>query len=213
MRTIATLILTAAMGVATAQADTFTFSMGAQWGDADVNLVEWTSQGFTFTPALADNPKAKVPVYKKKNQECRFYALNTLTISAPEGREMTSVIFTLSKQGREEQAVITASAGAVDQQAVGNTTVTWKGKAPKVTFTVGDTNSLHLEGIADGSGQLDFTQIEIEDAATSGIDAIGCDNIAEASYYDLQGRSVTPPLMPGIYLRRQGDTATKIFIR
>lgn len=201
------------MGVAAAQADTFTFSMGTQWGDADVNLVEWTAQGFTFTPALADNPKAKVPVYKKKNQECRFYALNTLTISAPEGREMTSVIFTLSKQGREEQAVITASTGTVDQQAVGNTTVSWQGKASKVTFTVGATNSLHLEGIADGSGQLDFTQIDIQDAATAGIEAIGNDNAPEASYYDLQGRSVQQPLKPGMYLCRQGHTTTKILIR
>ncbi len=119
-------------------------------------------EGFSFIPAKGGNAKNKVPVYKQKNKEVRFYALNTLTISAPaHGEPMTKITFTLSKQGREEQAVITPSTGQMDTQAAGNSTVTWNGSAYSLSLTVGETNSLHPEGIVDGSGQFDFVKVSI----------------------------------------------------
>lgn len=154
--------------VGSMSADNYTLVMGDQWGTEDCDLTEWTQQGFTFTPALAENPKGKVPVYKSKNKEVRFYALNTLTITAPaDGDPMTKLVFTLSKQGREEQAVITASEGEIETQTVGNKTVTWNGSAYAVTLTVGATNELHTEGIADGSGQFNFTQVDIATGASA----------------------------------------------
>lgn len=152
----------AAIGTTLASADVFELSMGDQWGSADCNLTEWEQEGFTFSPAKGENAKDKVPVYKQKNKEVRFYALNTLTITAPStGEPMTELVFTLSKQGREEQAVIMPSAGQTETQTVGNSTVVWRGSAHSLTLTVGETNSLHPEGIVDGSGQFDFSKIRI----------------------------------------------------
>lgn len=151
-----------AAGVGIMSAENFTLVMGDQWGAEDCDLAEWAQQGFAFAPAKGNNAKDKIPVYKAKNKEVRFYALNTLTITAPnDGEPMTQLVFTLSKQGKEEQAVITASDGSVEPQTVGNNTVTWIGNAYSVTFTVGETNSLHTDGIVDGSGQFDFTQVDI----------------------------------------------------
>lgn len=159
------LLLSLALIAATAgiaRADVVNLAMGDHWGDADCNLTEWTQDGFVFTPDKGNNAKDKIPVYKQKNKEVRFYALNTLTISAPaDGAPMTQLVFTLSKQGREEQAVITPSVGEMEMQTVGNSTVVWSGSAHSLTFTVGETNSLHTEGIADGSGQFDFVEIDI----------------------------------------------------
>lgn len=143
-------------------AENFTLVMGDQWGATDCDLTEWTQQGFTFFPKKGENAKDKVPVYKAKNKEVRFYALNTLTVTAPaDGEPLTQIVFTLSKQGKQEQAVITASDGEVEIQTVGSNTVTWNGNAYAVTFTVGETNSLHPEGIVDGSGQFDFSQVDV----------------------------------------------------
>ncbi len=151
-----------AASVAVAKADNFTLVMADQWGTTDADLTEWTQQGITFTPSVGQNPSQKVPVYKKKNKEVRFYALNTLTVSVPEsGAPITSLAFTLSSQGMDEQAVITPSAGEMATQTVGNTTVSWTGSAHTVTFTVGATNELHNPGIVEGSGQFDFIKVDV----------------------------------------------------
>lgn len=161
-------MLACAACIGSMSAENYTLSMGEQWGTEECDLTEWTQQGFTFTPALAENPKGKVPVYKPKNQEVRFYALNTVTITAPEdGDPMTQLVFTLSKQGREEQAVVTPSVGEIETQTVGNKTVTWNGNAYSVTFSVGATNSLHMDGIEEGSGQFNFTQVSISTGAST----------------------------------------------
>ena len=107
----------------------------------------------------------------------RFYALNTLTITAPaDGEPMTEIVFTLSKQGREEQAVITPSIGQMKTQTTDNNTVTWTGSAYSLVLTVGETNSLHPEGVADGSGQFDFTRVGIVTGDASIVNPEDTDN-------------------------------------
>lgn len=149
-------------GISTAHAETYTLVMGDQWGNTDADLTTWTQQGITFTPSVGQNPSSKVPVYKKKNQEVRFYALNTVTISVPaDSKPITQLVFSLSSQGIDEQAVITASTGTIATQTVGSSSITWSGSSQSVTFTVGATNSLHPEGIVDGSGQFDFIKVDV----------------------------------------------------
>lgn len=158
------LLLSLAMlaGIGIAQAENLTLVMADQWGTTDADLTEWTQQGVTFTPSSGQNPTGKIPVYKKKNKEVRFYALNTITISVPATESpITQLVFTLSSQGVDEQAVITASTGDIAPQAVGNSTVTWTGSTREVTLTVGAANELHPVGIVDGSGQFDFTKVEV----------------------------------------------------
>ena len=191
-------------------------TMGDQFGDENIDQIsEWVQEGFTFTPAMGENPKEKVPCYKTKNKEVRFYALNTLTIKAPAGVEMTSISFSLSKQGIEEQAVITPSAGKLENQVVGSDNIVWKGQAPEVTFLVGETNSLHPEGIEDGSGQFDFNKIVIDSVDNSaGIADVSADNLNKGTieYYDLSGKRVLNPTH-GIYLCKTSNSTAKLFLK
>lgn len=191
-------------------------SMGAQFGEQNIDeITEWVQEGFTLTPSKGENAKDRVPCYKSKNKEVRLYALNTLMIKASEGVSITDVVFTLSKQGIEEQAIITASTGEVQPQEVGAKTVSWSGDDDKIVFTVGETNSLHPEGITDGSGQLDFTAITITTKnASTGNEEVTAIDYPDATtiYYDLSGKEVAIPSI-GIYICRQGNKVSKIQVR
>lgn len=190
--------------------------MGDQFGDKNIDqITEWVQQSFTLTPAMGENPKEKVPCYKTKNKEVRFYALNTLTIKAPADIEMTSIIFPLSKQGIEEQSVIMPSTGKVEGQSIGSNNIVWKGKASEVTFVVGETNSLHPEEIEDGSGQFDFTEIVIYTTDNSaGVVEVSMSNSDknQIEYYDLNGRRVVNPVH-GLYLCKNGNFTSKIYLK
>lgn len=213
LRTLFTTVAVVFCLIASAQSETL-LNMGMQFGDANIDeITAWTQEGFTLTPATGANPKGKTPCYKSKNKEVRLYALNTIEISAPEGETIKSVSFSLSKQGIEEQAVITASVGTVDAQEVGGTKVEWHGDASSVIFTVGETNNLHLEGVEDGSGQFDFTSMTITTNETSAIVSIATDTQGDkATYYSLNGTKVDNPAN-GIFIKLQNGNASKVILR
>lgn len=214
LRTLLTAVAAAFCLVASAQTETL-LNMGTQFGDANIDeITAWTQDGFTLTPSMGANPKEKTPCYKSKNKEVRLYALNTLEIEAPEGKTMQSISFSLSKQGVDEQAVITASTGSVATQEVGGKTVDWTGDAKTVTFTVGETNSLHPEGVVDGSGQFDFTVITITTAdGSSAVVEISTDSAdATPTYYDLNGKLVEHP-QSGIFICHQNGKSKKIVVK
>lgn len=58
----------------------------------------------------------------------------------------------------------------------------------------------------------DFTKMTVSLTPTSGIEAVGADTDAPASYFTLTGIPVANPTS-GIYLKRQGNTVTKILIK
>ena len=48
----------------------------------------------------------------------------------------------------------------------------------------------------------------------SGIESVAVDNVAAAAeYFTLQGVRVTCPVSGGIYIRRQGTEATKVYVK
>lgn len=97
--------------------------------------------------------------------DLRLYAKNTITISTT-GAPMTSLVFNLSAQGERRLTAITASAGAVAAQAVGDKTVSWTGNATSVTFTVGDKATFGSDGAAK-AGQFAFLSIDINGGGSS----------------------------------------------
>lgn len=197
--------------------DGIVLNMGDQFGSSNIDQIEgWQQEGFSFTASVAENPKGKTPCYKSKNKEVRLYALNTLSIQAPENNEIKSISFVLSAQGIDEQSTISASTGEIETQTVGGKTINWSGNAANITFTVGATNNLHPEGIEDGSGQLDFTKIIITtNDATTGLPSITVidlnDDNGEKEYYTLSGTRVKNPTN-GIYICKQGNRCSKVHI-
>lgn len=197
--------------------DGIVLDMGEQFGSINIDqLEEWQQEGFSFRVSVGENAKGKVPCYKSKNKEVRLYALNTLRIEAPEGCIITSVSFVLSPQGIEEQAEIRASTGEIQGQSVGGTAIGWTGNTSSVTFTVGETNTYHPDGIVDGSGQLDFTKLIIktdsgtETGLSSTFDSDASD--APIAYYTLNGMRVAKP-SNGIYICKRGWRSYKVSFR
>jgi len=96
--------------------------------------------------------------YNPTGKDARYYAGNTLTIGCE--NEMSKIVFNISAQGLKRLAPITADAGEIAAQALGDKTVTWTGSAKSVTFTVGAKADYGSEG-SSKAGQFDFTSVEI----------------------------------------------------
>lgn len=81
--------------------------------------------------------------------------------------------------------------------------------APRKAHGITDGHSYKLTFVRTQAGR----QISLNDVIT-GIDNVGADGAAgPVTYYNLQGVEVNGDLAPGIYIRRQGNTATKIMVR
>ena len=102
------------------------------------------------------------PVVNLKDNDARAYAKGTVTVKNTKNVNMTSLVFNLSAQGLLRLAPVTASAGTVASQALGDQTVTWTGEATEVTFTVGEKANYGTDGDTK-SGQLCFSSINVEE--------------------------------------------------
>lgn len=96
--------------------------------------------------------------YNPNQSDLRVYGGGTLNIASTD--TMKTIIFTLSAKGKERQATITPSTGAMSYDVNGTGTVTWSGEAMSVTFTVGANATYGSDG-ASKAGQFDFTAITI----------------------------------------------------
>lgn len=96
----------------------------------------------------------------------------------------------------------------------------------RVTLTDGKTYYVRTRGLfrvdnqsrnTDYSPVRSFVYSTADDPdpnASAGIDDITADTgDAPAAYYDLQGRPVSAPAAPGLYLRRQGTATTKVVVK
>ena len=93
-----------------------------------------TVNGITF---LAEkNNGSTAPTFTANAGDFRIYAKGTLTVSAEQN--ITKMVFNISTQGKKRLAPITASVGAIAEQAAGDETVTWSGEATGIVLTVGD---------------------------------------------------------------------------
>ena len=115
-----------------------------------------TVNGITF---LAEkNNGSTAPTFNANNGDFRIYAKGTLTVSAEQN--ITKMVFNISTQGKKRLAPITASVGAIAEQALGDETVTWSGEATNVVLTVGDKANYGSDGDSK-AGQFDFDSVTI----------------------------------------------------
>lgn len=121
-----------------------------------------TVDGYTFIGSKEKG--STVPTQNTKSKDLRHYAKNTLTIS---GEKMSQIVFTMSNQGKQQWATLTASVGTVtvDKEA-GTTTWTYAEGATSLTLTVGDKND-NGTNTSKTAGQFDI------DAATISTDGGG----------------------------------------
>ncbi|MGN0210081.1 MAG: hypothetical protein ACI391_03080, partial [Muribaculaceae bacterium] len=77
------------------------------------------------------------------------------------------------------------------------------------------TGDWKLSGLETGTKytimfNADEKQILVSTVAASGVEDINVDEDAPVEYFNLQGQRVNGELTPGIYIRRQGSTVTKV---
>lgn len=125
-----------------------------------------TSNGFTltvgdFTFTATKETGSNAPTQNSKTKDLRLYAKNKFVVS---GASMSSITFTLSKQGKKKLTDITPSTGSVTLDTnAGTVTWTTTSAVSEVSFVVGDKAT-------DGSsaaGQFDLDKASI---TTSGGD-------------------------------------------
>lgn len=144
--------------------------------------------------------------------DLRWYQKETIEIAAPEGKKIQSV-------------VLNAKEGDFPVRANGNTiAVTEGGKQ-----TISDDKTLN-EWIADESSNVTTLKYRASDSAPtqmaysitvtltdisgSGVEGIEYVNSSAVEYYDLTGNRYTGEgLTPGLYIRKSGDTVTKILVK
>ncbi len=89
---------------------------------------------------------------------------------------------------------------------------------PVVISQINDPKAIGLSsGTPVGSYRItvDWSDMSVTlSEPTSGIDATeAVDADAPVEYYNLQGLRVEQPLAPGLYIRRQGNTVTKVLVK
>ncbi len=115
-----------------------------------------TEDGYTFT--VDKSSGATAPGYYEYNGAgtIRLYANNTLNIK---GAAIAKIVFTINTAtGAKRYANFNPNTGKVEDQASGDTSITWTGNSSDITFTVGAT-SIGTE--AGKPGQVHIQKIEI----------------------------------------------------
>lgn len=131
----------------------------------------------------------------------RIYKNSVTTFTVAEGYTLTGITF-------ETQTASYAT-------ALGKCTFTEGTTFADGNLSIPNLASVTLTNPADGGATVGFTKIVVEfsdGSGGSGISDITIDN-APAEYFNLQGVPVRGDLTPGLYIRRQGNTATKVLVK
>ena len=97
------------------------------------------------------------PTVNSSGNDVRVYANSTLTLKNVNNDNMTTVEFTVSKQGKKRLATMTVDNGKLDYE--GTDKVIWTGKAPSFVLTVPDKSDLGTEN--NKAAQFCFDAVSI----------------------------------------------------
>ena len=184
------------------------------------NGYTFTSGDFTFT-AKKNNGQTP-PTQNTTSKDLRHYAKNTITIS---GAKMTKMVFTISKAGKKQWAIVTASEGTMTVD-VNSGTATWENTngSSSVTLTVGDKNEY---GTAEKTraGQFNVDKVDITSDGQGGgetptppVEETKAENIAAFKAL-ASGTTATLTLKDAqvfyknVYTTRSGATNTEYYVR
>ncbi len=205
------LISSTYVGSATATLDIAAYAAANGWENNGENNTSAYIDDVTFTMAGSTNTGK----YYTSDQSWRMYKSEsgTLTISVPSHCVINSVKIYDSNIG----TITTASVLDGEGKATANGNLTpsttkgschiWRTDVEALTNTV----TFGFDETSSANAQITKIEVECFYTTTSGVEGIAVDDAkAEAEYYNLQGVRVAHPAAGNIYIRRVGNTATKI---
>lgn len=172
--------------------------------NADGNLIgqSFTDNGVTLTFS-ANNPANNVGIFDSE-KEVRWYANNFITLTPSDKTSITEIyVRTVSNS----KGNFTAT---VNNQEVGEVSGTGVGASNPITWT----GAANAPILLTPNAQVRFSYMTVKfKASITGVeDVTVADENAPVEYYNLQGIRVSNP-EGGIYIRRQGNTATKVLVK
>lgn len=204
------LISSTYVGSATATLDIAAYAAANGWENSTKYPSAYIDD-VTFTMAGTTNTGK----YYTLDQSWRLYKSEsgTLTISVPSNCVINSVKIYDSNIG----TITTASVLDEGGTAIANGTLTpstakgschiWRTDVEALTNTV----IFGFDATSSANAQITKIEVECFYTTTSGVEGIAVDDAnGEAEYYNLQGVRVAHPAAGNIYIRRVGNTATKI---
>ena len=205
------LISSTYVGSATATLDIAAYAAANGWENNGENNPSAYIDDVTFTMAGSTNTGK----YYTSDQSWRMYKSEsgTLTISVPSHCVINSIKIYDSNIG----TITTASVLDGEGKATANGNLTpsttkgschiWRTDVEALTNTV----TFGFDETSSANAQITKIEVECFYTTTSGVEGIAVDDAkAEAEYYNLQGVRVAHPAAGNIYIRRVGNTATKI---
>lgn len=204
------LISSTYVGSATATLDIAAYAAANGWEDGKNNTSAYIDD-VTFTMAGTTNTGK----YFTSDQSWRMYGTEsgTLTISVPSHCVINSIKIYDSNIGTittasvlDEAGVATANGNLTPSTAKGSCHI-WRTDVEALTNTV----TFGFDATSSANAQITKIEVECFYTTTSGVEGIAVDDAnAEAEYYNLQGVRVAHPAAGNIYIRRVGNTVTKI---
>lgn len=207
-------------GVSTIDFTKLTVTTVSDENNKENNGYTFTSGDFTFTAKKNNGQNA--PTQIDKSKDLRHYAKNTIIIS---GAKMTKMVFTISKAGKRQWAIVTASEGTMTVD-VNSGTATWENTngSSSVTLTVGDKNEY---GTAEKTraGQFNVDKVDITSDGQGGgetptppVEETKAENIAAFKAL-ASGTTATLTLKDAqvfyknVYTTKYGATNTEYYVR
>lgn len=207
-------------GVSTIDFTKLTVTTVSDENNKENNGYTFTSGDFTFTAKKNNGQTA--PTKNTSAKDLRHYAKNTITIS---GAKMTKMVFTISKAGKRQWAIVTASEGTMTVD-VNSGTATWENTngSSSVTLTVGDKNEY---GTAEKTraGQFNVDKVDITSDGQGGgetptppVEETKAENIAAFKAL-ASGTTATltlkdaQVLYKNVYTTKSGATNTEYYVR
>lgn len=152
------------------------------------------SLSFAATEGASNQPRLYYGSGGSAGWTFRFYKDNTFTVASSEGYHITSIVF----EGSNITG-LTLSSGSLAG-------TTWTADAAPTV------DSVSFSKEASGNNPTIKKMIVYYAEGKAGISAVEADANAPVEYFNLQGVRVANP-ESGLYIRRQGNTATKVFVK
>ena len=147
------------------------------------------------------------------DKQVRWYKGDIITLTPSEANKITKVVFYATSSTSNDNIAksgtcnVTSTVGSLSYSTTANDqglkTITWTGETTDPLVLTAENN------------QTRFNYMEVTLETHTGIDNIEAEaNDADApvEYYDMQGRRVVNPAA-GLYIRRQGNTVTKVIVK